>query len=109
MFTSSEKEVQELILPVKGSLNGEDEALKKLRRFVKKGIELLGDYFLEYHDNPAVTPEKDLNWNVGVPIHGDVRVPDPFRIEWRPGWRCACVYFEGNPGKFPSRSGSPIR
>jgi beta-lactamase regulating signal transducer with metallopeptidase domain/DNA gyrase inhibitor GyrI len=102
LFTRSEDECRELILPMTGTLKQEDEALRKLRQFAEKnGIEARGDYFLQYHNSLELTPEKDLTWDVGVPVKGDVPVSDPYRTEWRHGRKWVCVYFEGDPRKIP--------
>ena len=102
LFIRSEKESQELTLPVTGRWDQEEEVLKKFRRYVEEQrIEVKGDIFIQYHNNPDLTPEKELIWDVGVPIREDVRVSDPYRIEWRHGRKWACVYFEGDPRNIP--------
>jgi hypothetical protein len=97
VFFRSQKDGQELILPCRGDWKGEDEAVRRLEAYIrKKGIETLGDVFVQYHLSPEITPADRLIWDVGVPIRGDVRVEDPYRIEWRPGRQWACAYYTGN-------------
>jgi effector-binding domain-containing protein len=97
VFTRSERDRQELMLPIKGSWKQEDEAVRKLIQYAEKmKIKTLGDVFIQYHMSPEITPEKDLVWDVGVPIQGDVKVSDPYRIDWKPGRQWACAYYEGN-------------
>jgi effector-binding domain-containing protein len=72
--------------------------VKNLRQYIEKNrIEMMGDVFIQYHDSPEVTPEKDLDWDAGIPIHGEVRIHEPFRLEKRPGRKWVCAYFEGDP------------
>jgi beta-lactamase regulating signal transducer with metallopeptidase domain/DNA gyrase inhibitor GyrI len=97
VFTRSERDRQELLLPIKGSWRQEDEAVRKLMQYVEKmKIKTLDDVFIQYHMSPEITPEKDLVWDVGVPIQGDVKVSDPYRIEWKPGRQWVCAYYEGD-------------
>jgi beta-lactamase regulating signal transducer with metallopeptidase domain/effector-binding domain-containing protein len=102
VFTLSAKDRQELLLPITGSTKQEDEAVRKLKQFVEKnGIETLGDVFIQYHTSPEITLEKDMKWDVGVPVRGDVKVSDPYRIEWRPGRQWACAFYEGDHLNIP--------
>jgi beta-lactamase regulating signal transducer with metallopeptidase domain/effector-binding domain-containing protein len=102
VFTRSETERRELILPMSGSWKQTDAAIGRLKRYVEENrIETLGDVFVQYHNNIEVTPEKDLMWDVGVPIKGDVRTADPFRTEWRHGRLLACAGYEGDRHNLP--------
>jgi len=86
------------MLPVTGSWKQSDDAVNSLKQYVEKNqIEIMGDAFIQYHDSPEVTPEKDLDWEVGMPIRGDVRINDPFRLDKRPGEKWVCAYFKGDP------------
>ncbi|MBN1892886.1 hypothetical protein JW906_00245 [bacterium] len=102
VFNRTERERHELILPRRGAKTLEDEAIEELKKFVKKNkMEILGDYFIQYHTNPEVTPVEDMIWDAGVPIRGEVKVDDPFRINWMHGRDWACVYYEGNHLEIP--------
>jgi hypothetical protein len=102
LFNRSEKECQELILPATGSLAHAGDVTEKLRRYVEENkIEALGDIFIQLHNDPEMIPENKIKWDVGIPIRGEMRIPDPFRIEMRPGRRSACAYFEGDPLEVP--------
>jgi len=104
LFNRSEKECQELILPSTGSLAHEGEVMEKVRRYVAENtIETLGDIFIQLHNDPEGIPESEVRWDVGIPIRGEVRTEDPFRIEMRPGRKSACAYFEGDPMDIPDR------
>jgi beta-lactamase regulating signal transducer with metallopeptidase domain/DNA gyrase inhibitor GyrI len=97
VFFRSDKECLELILPCKGDWKGEDEAIRRLESYIRKrGIETLGDVFIQYHFSPEITPAEDLVWDVGVPIKGEVKVEDPYRIEWRHGRQWACANYTGD-------------
>ncbi|HEX9934301.1 MAG TPA: GyrI-like domain-containing protein, partial [bacterium] len=102
LFTRSDMDRRELIMLVSGSLKQEDSAILKLKRYVVENkIETLGDVFVQYHTSPEFTPEKDLVWEVGVPIKEDVRAVGPFRTEWRRGRLLACTNFEGDHLNIP--------
>jgi DNA gyrase inhibitor GyrI len=97
VFNRSEKERNELILPRRGPSTLEDQALEELKKYVKKNkMDVLGDYFIQYHTNPEVTPPEDMVWDAGVPIRGDVKADDPFRVNWMHGRDWACVHYEGD-------------
>jgi hypothetical protein len=102
LFNRSEKECQELILPSTGSLAHAGDAIERLKRYVSESkIEALGDVFIQLHNDPELIPENKIKWDVGIPIRGDARIIDPFRVEMRPGRRSACATFEGNPMDVP--------
>ena len=76
--------------------------MEKLKQYVAENkIEALGDYFIQLHNDPETVPENKIRWDVGVPIRGDVRAKDPFRVEMRAGRRSACAYFEGDALNIP--------
>jgi hypothetical protein len=89
-------------MPMTGGWKQEDEAVLKLKKYIQENkIETLGDVFIQYHLSPELTPEKDLVWEVGVPVREDVRTTGSFRTEWRHGRLLACTNFEGDHLNIP--------
>jgi beta-lactamase regulating signal transducer with metallopeptidase domain len=102
LFTRSDMARRELLMHMSGSWKQENEAVLKLKSYVKETkIETLGDVFVQYHNTSELTPEKDLTWEVGVPVKEDVRTTGPFRTEWRRGRLLACTNYEGNHPDIP--------
>ncbi|MDM7926366.1 MAG: M56 family metallopeptidase, partial [bacterium] len=93
---------QEILLPMTGSWKQEDEAVSRLNEFIRRSrIEALDDPFVQYHTSPEITPEKEMVWEVGVACKGEIRVPDPMRLERRIGGETACAYFTGDHMDIP--------
>jgi effector-binding domain-containing protein len=102
LFTRSDTDRRELLMPMTGGWKQEDEAVLKLKKYIQENkIETLGDVFIQYHLSPELTPEKDLVWEVGVPVREDVRTTGSFRTEWRHGRLLACTNFEGDHLNIP--------
>ncbi|MBN2201244.1 hypothetical protein JW777_04755 [bacterium] len=102
IFTRSNTDRQELLLPMTGSWKQEDEAIRRLNEFVRRNrIETLDNPFVQYHTSPEITPEQELVWEAGIPVKGEIKVEDPFRIEWRRGRETACTAFTGDHTDIP--------
>lgn len=102
IHTRSLGDRQEILLPMTGSWKQEDEAVSRLNEFVRRNrVETLDDPFVKYHTSPEITPEKEMVWEVGVACKGEIRVPDPMRLERRHGGETACTYFTGDHTDIP--------
>lgn len=102
IHTRSLGDRQEILLPMTGSWKQEDAAVSRLNEFVRRNrIETLDDPFVQYHTSPEITPEEDMVWEVGVACKGEIKVADPFRLDWRGGRETACAYFTGDHTDIP--------
>jgi beta-lactamase regulating signal transducer with metallopeptidase domain/DNA gyrase inhibitor GyrI len=87
---------QVLVLPMQGDARQEDEAVERLRAYIKQiGVNTLDDIYIRYHNSPEWTPTEQLVWDVVVPIEHDYNVKAPMFTEWQQGGRVACVTYQG--------------
>ncbi|KAA3608831.1 MAG: hypothetical protein D8M58_19025 [Calditrichaeota bacterium] len=102
IYTRHMRGRHELILQMKGSHDQENGALLKIQRYVKKrNIKTLSAPFVRYFNTPEWTADEDLTWHVGIAIKKDLKIEEPFRVEWKDGCKLACTIFEGNHSEIP--------
>ena len=102
VFTRSLPGRHMLVLSMQGDLEQEDDAVQRLRKYVKKSkLNVLDDVSVRYHNSPEWTKKEDLVWEVIVPIEDDFHPEKPFQTEWQQGRLVACANYEGDHSDIP--------
>ncbi|MBD3412843.1 MAG: hypothetical protein GF421_00230 [Candidatus Aminicenantes bacterium] len=82
-FTIEEvKAFDYVCLPMKGSFEQHEKAITDLMAAVQEqGIMPAGPMLGIYHDNPEVTPEEELTWDMGFPVAEGTEVQEPLMMK----------------------------